>query len=193
MLSVSVRAAPSAGHFAARTIGKKMAMRSTIVFGLACTLILPAPALAAGCYAQHYSAAHLAAHPDQVVASIQFRIGKDKFGSGLAAVMRVAAADQGRVRAQGHGGKSFIQTFSCYSDARGRLNCDADCDSGKILIPREDGKVLEFHTSALMMTGTDNLDDNDRCTFSIDLAEKPREETTYRLTRAPDAACKGLW
>jgi hypothetical protein len=168
-------------------------MRGAIVFGLAGLFALPAPALAAGCYAQHYSAAHLAAHPDQAVASIVFRIGKDKFGSGLAAAMRVTAADQGRARAQGHGGKSFIQTFSCYRDARDRLNCDADCDSGKILIPREDGKALEFHTNALIMTGTDNLADNDRCTFSIDLAEKPREETTYRLARAPDAVCKGLW
>lgn len=168
-------------------------MRSTIVFCLACMFALTAPARANGCYAQRYSAAHLAAHPGQVVASMLFSIGKDKIGSGFAAIMRVAAADQGRVRAQGYGGKSFIQTFSCYRDARGRLNCDADCDSGKILIPREDGKVLEFHTSRLIMSGTDNLDDDGRCTFSMDLAEQAHEETTYRLARAPDAACKGLW
>lgn len=168
-------------------------MRSTIVFGLACMFALTAPARADGCYAQRYSATHLAAHPRQVVASMLFRIGKDKFGSGLAAMMRVAAADQGHVRAQGHGGKSFIQTFSCYRDAGGRLNCDADCDSGKILILREDGKVLEFHTSRLIMAGTNNFDDNDRCTFSMDLAELAQQETAYSLTRAPDSACRGLW
>jgi hypothetical protein len=169
-------------------------MRGTIVLGLACMFALAAPAFADGCYAQHYSAAHLAAHPAQPVAAIQFRIGPDKFGgAGLAAAMRVVAADRGQARAQGQGGKSFIQTFSCYRDGKGRLNCDADCDSGKILIPRRDGKVLEFHTRGLTMTGTDNLDDNDRCTFSIDLTERAHEETTYRLARAPDSACKGLW
>jgi hypothetical protein len=162
-------------------------MRSTIFTGLALTVLLAAPALANGCYARRYSAAHLAAHPGQVVAAIEFRIGKDPFGDGLAAVMRVTAARQ----VKAHGGKSFIQTFSCYRD-KGVLNCDADCDSGKILISREDGKVLEFHTRRLRMSDTDNLANNDGCTFSMDIAERPDEDVAYRLSRAPEAACKGL-
>ncbi len=165
-------------------------MRSTLFTGLALTLLLTAPALADGCYVRKYSAADLAAHPRQVVASIRFSIGKSKFGDSLAAVMRVKAANQGPGRGKGFGSKTFIQTLSCF-DNKGVLTCSADCDSGNIEIAREDGKVLVFHTRRLLMSGVSSLRDNNACTFSVNLAERPGADTSYRLDHATDAACEG--
>ena len=165
-------------------------MRRTIVLSLACSLPFAAPALAAGCYARHYDAAYLAAHPNRAVASMRMKIGAAKYGPGFPAVMRVEAANQRQARIDGNAGKSFIQTFNCFNN-KGVPTCSADCDSGNIEIAREDGKVLVFHTKGLAMSGVGSLRELERCTFGVNLAERQGEDITYRLDRAPDAACEG--
>ena len=165
-------------------------MRRTVVLSLALALLSTAPALADGCYVRHTTAAELAAHPAQAVASMRVKIGASKYGPDFAAVMSVEAANQNRARIDGNGGKSFIQTFSCF-DNKGVLTCSADCDSGNIEIAREDGKVLVFHTKGLAMSGVSRLRDLNACSYGVNLAARPGEDTTYRLDRAPDAACEG--
>ena len=153
-----------------------------------------------GCFARDYGADHLAAHPDQIVARMVVLIGpatvilpslpswRELAESSQSADMlnpdqtwmrmAVETTNQGHVAASGHGGQSFEQTLVC-----GGGGCGVECDGGGFETERDDGDILQFRTDYLMVGDTGG------CGGAIDLAERPREPVSYRLSRVPDALC----
>lgn len=170
------------------------------VLGL-CLALLALPAQAAppqGCYARTYDAAHLAANPDQVVAAMSLSFDYDpapdfalippgSFGAAISVVLagqghvaRDKAPDEGYP--DGFGGASMHNVLLCADDGSS-IRCRIDCDAGGFQITRHDDTMLEFRTDYLVVGM------GQACGGFTDLAERPGEPVTYRLSRAPDAAC----
>lgn len=137
-----------------------------------------------GCYARTYDAAHLAAHPDQVVAAMRMRVAVEddlRF-----AAMTVTFADQGHAGRNGFGGRTLRQWVDCREDGRGRPFCGVECDGGWFIVTRQDAVGLTFRTDSLMVGDTEG------CGGAVDLAEFPGQAVFYRLNRVDDAVCEGM-
>ncbi|MDH3475423.1 MAG: hypothetical protein OEM59_17215 [Rhodospirillales bacterium] len=161
-------------------------MRSTISISAIVALALAGAATAQegprlGCYARDYTAAHLASHPDQIVGHIVMRVRPDPAGPGTLADLAVWTADQGHVRKAGLGGQRFDQVLICWREGKAAV-CGVECDGGLMQVERDDGEVLQFRTDYLLVGGGG-------CEGLVDLAERPGQAVSYRLSRAPDAAC----
>lgn len=162
-------------------------MRSTTFTSWAAALALASAAAAQdgpslGCYARDYTAAHLAAHPEQVVARIVMRVRPDvPGGATTVADLAVWTGDQGHVRKAGQGGRRFDQAPICWREGKAAL-CGVECDGGILRVERDDGEVLQFATDYLLVGG-------EGCGGAVDLAERPGQAVSYRLGRAPEATC----
>ncbi len=147
-----------------------------------------------GCFARDYGADHLAKNPDQIVARMVAEIDTAEqilpdltdweemsTSSRQETWMRLAVwtANQGHVGATGHGNRRFDQILIC-----GGGGCGVECDGGGFDIERDDGDTLQFRTDYLMVGEIGG------CGGAIDLAERPSEAVSYRLTRVPDALCE---
>lgn len=149
--------------------------------------LLPAPALAElpapGCYARDYDAAHLAAHPGQGVAALRlWFFTEDSEGHTPAALVEARMAPQGQAARDGVDGQVLTQYAVCDPDG----TCFVECDGGAFTsAPQADGG-LSITTSFF------RVGENDSCGGTSDLAEGPGG-TTYRLSAAPDEACRTLW
>ncbi|MCG6904134.1 MAG: hypothetical protein LJE68_15775 [Rhodobacter sp.] len=185
-------------------------MRSTTctepgLAALAFCALLPGAALAGplptGCFARHYDAAHLAAHPAQVVARIAVdftydprpdfaQIAPGNFGAALDVelahqghVTRETAPDEGF--ATGFGGAQMFNVLLC-ADHGGKTRCTTPCADGGFTIARDDGATLTLETTALPVgQGQD-------CGGFTDLIEQPGQPVSYRLTRAPARDCENF-
>lgn len=158
---------------------------------LALALLAAGPAAAQtmpeGCFARDYDMAHLAANPDQNVASIRLGFHPDHPWSQDALSVAITLADQGRARAEGLGGQTLTQFATCWIDG-GTPMCGVDCDAGLMEIVGLQGDTLTVRTSHFW------VGDVEGCGGAFDLAEGDpvRVATTYRLTRAPATACPPL-
>ena len=144
-------------------------------------LVAAAPALAEpeGCYHRTYDAAHLAAHPEQVVEAISMNFTRDQYGLNVG--LDVIAADGGHVGALGLGGQHFDQSLFCYQDDP--VACAVDCDGGSFTVIREAGDVLDIRTETLTVGATEE------CGGAINIAERVGEPTIYRLYKSAPEAC----
>ncbi len=137
-----------------------------------------------GCYARSYGAAHLNAHPDQVVASMRMRVAVE---DGLRfAAMEVTFADQGHAGRDGFGGRTLRQWVDCREDGQGRPFCGVECDGGWFTVTGQDAAGLTLRTEYLM------IGDTEGCGGAVDLAEVPGQAVSYRLNRVADADCEGM-
>jgi hypothetical protein len=152
-------------------------------------LVLAAPGLAAaegpapGCYARDYDAAHLEAHPEQVVSAMRLRVDSPDANGEAPAELRVVLADQGRARAEGLGGRSLAQALACTDRGQGPA-CGVECDGGLFAVV-EDAEGLTLTTDRLL------VGDAEECGGSFDLVEREGEPVSYRLLRADPSACEG--
>ena len=137
-----------------------------------------------GCFTRTYTAAHLKAQPDQVVAAMKLLIFDQ--GGGRYAKMSVLFANQGHVRRDGHGPQVLDQFLLCYDNADGPPTCSVECDGGSMRVTRQSKTGLTFETDYLMVGSSDE------CGGMIDLAEKPRQLVKYRLTRVGPQMCVGM-
>ncbi len=178
-------------------------MRSTICTSLALALAAaqagaqPTP----GCYHRAYDAAHLAAHPDQVVETIWLNAfvadgseGMNEIPGEVLAGLSVVLADQGHVARtpapddgfpDGFGGETMDQVFFCRDDG---LTCRAFCGEGPgpegFNVIADDGKTLTIRTDALMVGM------GQACGGFTDIAEVPGQPVTFVLDRVDDAVCE---
>ncbi|MAM61003.1 hypothetical protein [Maritimibacter sp. UBA3975] len=132
-----------------------------------------------GCYHRSYDAAHLAAHPAQVVEAISMNFTRDQYGLNVA--LDVISADGGHVGALGLGGLHFDQSLSCYQDDP--VACAVDCDGGSFTVVRDTGDVLDIRTEHLTVGATEE------CGGAINIAEQVGAPTTYRLYKSAPEAC----
>jgi len=135
-----------------------------------------------GCWARDYDAAHLAAHPAQVVRSMRLYVDPGP-AVGLAAILSVVLEDQGRVRGQGLAGRRLEQYLMCFDDDAGRITCGVECDGGSFEVLSLTADRVDIRTSWLL------VGDVDDCGGAVDIAEVENQPVTYRLLRAPDADC----
>ena len=154
--------------------------------GVLALMALPLQAQSAppqGCYQRDYSDQHLAKNPAQVVDQIAVKFGQS--GGDRVAQMSVLTANQGHVRASGHGGQMFEQYLYCFAPSGGDKNwtCSVECDGGSMEILRADGKTLLFRTNYLL------VGESDECGGPIDLAEIQDKSVTYKLTRVANSQC----
>ncbi len=136
-----------------------------------------------GCFERVYTPAHLAAHPEQVVAEIRLKV-YDEGGERYAA-MRVLFADQGHVRRDGFGGLEMDQYLVCF-DGSGAPGCAVECDGGSFRVRKQDAGGITFRTDYLMVGDTEG------CGGAADLAERVGQAVDYRLNRVEDMACAGM-
>jgi hypothetical protein len=165
-------------------------------FSLAASTAAAAPP--EGCFARAYDAAHLAAHPDQVVASMTLSFDYDPSADfatvppgGFGASLTVILANQGHVTGErapdegypdGFGGAHMDNVLLC-EEHGGIIRCGVACDSGGFEVTRYDGRELAIRTDYLMVgMGQD-------CGGFTDLAEHQGQPVTFLLTRAPAALC----
>lgn len=171
-------------------------MRSTIFTSLIAVLSMSGTSFAEGgpqhgCYARDYTDAHLANHPDQIVDRMVIYAGpawytRSQGGDDERPTwMKLAlwTADQGHVRENGQGGQRFDQALVCGENEKGHLYCAVECDGGSMNFQRDDGDVLQFETSYLIVGKTDS------CGGVVDLAEYVGQLVSYRLERVPDTVC----
>ncbi len=151
---------------------------------------LAAPALAQdggppfGCYARDYDAAHLAAHPDQVVDRITLRVYRDQHGQHVAG-LQVLTANQGHVAMSGNGGQVFDQWLVCWEES-GTQFCGVECDGGSFQVTRYTGEALTIELRSLW------VGDVQGCGGAVDIGERPGQSVKYRLDVMPDSACEGI-
>jgi len=160
-------------------------VRSTIctsVIAMAWAGAAVAQALPTGCFTREYDAAHLAAQPAQVVSAMWLRIEPVEEVHAFFE-MTVRMADQGHAAKAGLGGQILGEGGMCHDAGR----CRVDCDGGGFAVTRQQGDSIDISTGWMRVArygcGSDEAD------AWSDLAEVPGQSTTYRLYRAPDAAC----
>ena len=162
-------------------------MRSTAFISIALVLVLPglasAEGPAPGCFARDYGAAHLVAHPEQVVSAMRLRIGEPGADGEAPAEMRVVLSDQGRARAEGVGGQMLTQALVCKDWGDGPA-CGVECDGGLFSVV-EDAEGVTLTTDRLL------VGESEECGGSFDLVEREGEPVSYRLLRAEPSACDG--
>jgi hypothetical protein len=162
-------------------------VRSTAFTSLGLILALPGLAVAEGpapgCYARDYDAAHLTAHPEQVVSAMRLRIGEPGANGEAPAELRVGLADQGRARAEGFGGRASTQALVC-KDWGDDPACGVECDGGVFAVA-EDAEGVTLTTDRLL------VGDPGECGGLFDLVEREGEPVSYRLLRADPSACEG--
>lgn len=182
-------------------------MRSTICTSLAAlglgaaTVATAAPPVAmTGCYQRRYSKAHLAAHPDQVVAEITlsfdydpkndfYPVPADAFGASF----DVTFAHQGHVMRDhgpdgefptGMGGEEMGNVVMCRT-VDGKTRCKQTCSDAGLDILQYDKKQLVIRTRGL------EAGDGQDCGGWTEISDHPGKPTTFRLTRVPDQICEG--
>lgn len=155
---------------------------------IAMALALASPALAQepmGCFARDYSAAHLGQNPNQHVAALRLNFYRSPDTDYLLVDVIGRFADQGRARREGLGAEYFTQGAFCNAQEDGIL-CMVECDGGTFLIRSLKGDQLEISTDYFA------LQNGAGCEAISDLAETDGQKTTYRLTRADAATCRGV-
>ncbi len=160
-------------------------MRSTIFTSLAVALIagqvMAQTHLSGGCYARAYTADHLAANPDQVVARIVLFIWVEP-ETPDEIDLAVWTGNQGHVAASGTANRRFDQSLMCWREDMA-TTCEVECDGSSLQVERADGEMLQFRTSNL------TAGQGGGCGDTIDLTERPGQPVSYRLSRAPHRVC----
>jgi hypothetical protein len=160
---------------------KKALALSTICTSLALAASPPAAdTLPLGCFARHYTPAHLASQPEQVVEAIWLDLQRDDLGIVRFTISSLMAG-QGHAGREGLGGTRLHETGAC----RDGLTCHVECDGGGFEVTRLDGDSIDITTSYMRLASEGCSGEG---VFS-DLSEGPRWQTTYRLTRADPSAC----
>ncbi len=154
-----------------------------------------------GCYSRIYDATHLAAHPEQVVASMRLhfvRADSDEVApappwSVMVALLVVDLAEQGHVTREsapgdgfpnGFGGQEMYAMLLCPGNW---MTCGSECmgaaeDTG-FTVTGNDGKTLTIGTESLPVgQGQD-------CGGFTDITEGPGQLTTFVLDRVDNAVC----
>ena len=141
-----------------------------------------------GCFTRSYDAAHMSAHPDQVVSALRLKIydhTQEGYTSRFAA-LDVQFANQGHVRRGGHGAQRLNQILVCFNDTDGTPICGVECDGGGFTVAGETDTTLTIRTDYLM------VGDADGCGGMIDMAEQVGKPVKYRLNKADAVACDGM-
>ncbi|WP_370208928.1 hypothetical protein [Pararhodobacter marinus] len=161
-----------------------VAFAASVLASVAASTPALAETLPQGCFAREYSAQHLAEHPGQGVAALRlwfFHESDDPASS--AALVEARMADQGQGARDGVGGEVLTQYALCDADGA----CFVECDGGTFETQRlPDG---DLHLTTRFFA----LGEGDACGGGSDLAERPGEETRYRLSAAAPEICQALW
>lgn len=161
---------------------KKARVRSTIFIS---ALLLGAPGVAEtfpeGCFARDYDAAHLAAHPAQVVSRMALNFWRD--GEGTLFRIRVRMASQGHALSDGTAGRSMAEEGLCEPDGP----CYVFCDGGGFRVIAMSRDAIDITTDWMRVVSTDPCEGED---LVSDLAEVPGQPTTYRLFASAPAVCE---
>ena len=139
-----------------------------------------------GCFARDYSAAHLAANPDQIVDWITLRFYPDPYeDNGMQwADITVRMAHQGRALSEGLAGRVLSETGANFASP---LVFGVDCDGGSFEVIRHDADSLMIETrSVRVATGGCGGEIGE----TASLAETPGMPTRYLLYRADPARCE---
>lgn len=155
-----------------------------------------------GCFAKVYTKAHLAAHPDQVVAAMQLQLfvtdgleGMNAESGSTVAYLSVILANQGHVlrgsfpsedHPDGYGGEFMYQSLRC--GMTGRV-CAQECmgetdDYSSFEVLRNDDETLTLRLSSLW------VGQGQSCGGYTNLAEVPGQYVTYVLNRVDDVICE---
>ena len=139
-----------------------------------------------GCFERVYTPAHLAAHPDQVVARMVLQIldFKHDYGTDRVANMAVWTADQGHAAAAGKGNRRFDQILICWKGDDG-AGCSVECDGGWFTVVKQDDSGLTFETTGLVVGDTED----EGCGGNINIAERIGQPVRYRLDTAEPRVC----
>jgi hypothetical protein len=167
-------------------------VRSTICTSLVAPLagpVLAGPLPEPGCYVRTYSDAHLANHPRQVVHGMRLRYGKDPHNDWNAVALEIVSANQGEAAELGLGGRVFSQWALCWDPAEPG-QCQVECDGGRLVLQRSAKDTLRLTTTHLRVESGGGCDGE---ADILDLAEPGSAETEYRLVRAKDELCRGLF
>ncbi len=135
-----------------------------------------------GCFARDFDAAHLEAHPEQVVERLALYFSEDAVRPGVRFVEITARmARQGHALRRGAGGMAMEEFASCTPEGL----CTISCDGGTFLISRFDGDMVEIQTADARVSAQPC---NPNTVVSI-LSDAPGEIATFQLSQAPDGRC----
>lgn len=164
---------------------KKAPVLSTICISLFAAQSALAQEVPNGCFSRVYDAAHLAAHPAQVVEAMWLNLVNDP-AIAPEPTFRIGAllANQGHVAAEGFGGRIFSETGYCQDAA----TCLVTCDGGGFAVTRVDGDMIEITTSHVRVTNEDECGGGEDIE-ATSLAEVVGQPVVYRLYRADDVVC----
>lgn len=137
-----------------------------------------------GCFERIYSEAHLAAHPDQGVASLRLWIGHIPQFSDEDVYFWIEAlmADQGQGARDGVAGEILGEGGLCHDQ---RANCFADGDGGSFDVVSAEDDMISIETAGMRLVG-DNVDEGEMSGLNEGLSGLTR----YRLNRVPDTNCE---
>lgn len=156
-----------------------------VALGLA-LIAAPLDAQDRGCFQRSYDKAHLAAHPDQHIASLLLWIQenpidpKDRYDWGA-----LDATLSGQGASGGRAGEVMDQLMLCYADDP-HPRCAVECDGGGFDIVRSDATGITIETAYMLIGSAEG------CGGALDLAEVPGQAVRYRLNRVADELCDDL-
>ena len=159
-------------------------MRRIGLAGLA-VLALPAGAGLASdgaCFRRDYSAGHLAAHPEQVVTSLEVVFLRDSYGNDIA---HAAAGFRGDPEV-------YASVLFCSAagagDPKGAVSCGVECDGGTFVAWTGEDGALRLRTAGFLVNGGCGAETDDAPTRSV-ADETPGRDTVFRLPALAPADC----
>jgi hypothetical protein len=148
--------------------------------GLLLILAMPAAAGpdALGCFTRAYDRAHLARHPDQLVAAVKLRIYRPPPGN----LNKYWFLAQFRLR----GKDEPLRTSGICNEKASGLYCGVECDGGGVdVIPRARDAMMYLDRIRVAACGEDTLTGGQELTGG-------KDDRVFRLDRVDEAACAGM-
>lgn len=138
-----------------------------------------------GCFARDYTAAHLAAQPQQVVQRIRVALTLDE-GEFYSAWVTAQFARQGRVKGGPSAGAWHEQMAIC-DDLPEGIRCGVECDGGVFVVTAIRADGIDIATRDFWMNRAGDAPMG--CEGTETLVETMGAPVTYRLYSADPALC----
>jgi hypothetical protein len=156
-------------------------MTKTALAGFLLILAVPVTAGpdALGCFTRTYDRAHLARHPDQLVAAVKLRIYRPPPGN----LNKYWFLAQFRLR----GKDESVRTSGICNEKASGLQCLVECDGGGVdVVPRARDAMMYFDRIRVAACGEDDVDG-----VGQELTGG-KDDRVFRLDRIDEAACAGM-